>query len=223
MKMKNIKLLVLVMVTFLMIKCDYEVTDFGLNGAIKGTIKDDSGTPVYADASSNNLIVKLLGEGDAQALEIRVNGEGEYQNTKVFPKKYEVWMEGPIVESTPVTIDFSNESEIMQDFIVSPFISPKISGGSGSGSSISVNYSIVPNAGNSIKKMEVYCSTVPYPTAAIGSRTNVYFTKTVALSIASGSISIDGLETGTHYYIRIGAQADGASVMNYSNQMEVDL
>lgn len=71
--------------------------------------------------------------------------------------------------------------------------------------------------------MEIYCSTVQYPTAATGSRTNIYFTKTVALPQLSGSINIDGLETGVIYYIRIGALADGSALMNYSNQIEVTL
>ncbi|KJF45318.1 hypothetical protein LH29_08040 [Draconibacterium sediminis] len=223
MKMKYIKLFVLIVVSSAMIKCEYQDTDFGFDGSIKGMVKDNSGTPVYGDMSSNNLVVKLLGENDEQALEIRVNGDGTYQNLKMFPKKHEVWLEGPIVNSAHTTVDFSVDPEQVLDFTVTPLVSPKLNSASGSGTSISVSYDILPNDGNTIKKMEVYCSTVKYPTAAIGSRTNVYFTKKVTLTESSGSVVVDGLETGVHYYIRLGAQADGASSMNYSNQIEVDL
>ncbi|WP_198152369.1 DUF3823 domain-containing protein [Draconibacterium sediminis] len=221
--MKYIKLFVLIVVSSAMIKCEYQDTDFGFDGSIKGMVKDNSGTPVYGDMSSNNLVVKLLGENDEQALEIRVNGDGTYQNLKMFPKKHEVWLEGPIVNSAHTTVDFSVDPEQVLDFTVTPLVSPKLNSASGSGTSISVSYDILPNDGNTIKKMEVYCSTVKYPTAAIGSRTNVYFTKKVTLTESSGSVVVDGLETGVHYYIRLGAQADGASSMNYSNQIEVDL
>ena len=221
--MKYIKLFVLIVVSSAMIKCEYQDTDFGFDGSIKGMVKDNSGTPVYGDMSSNNLVVKLLGENDEQALEIRVNGDGTYQNLKMFPKKHEVWLEGPIVNSAHTTVDFSVDPEQVLDFTVTPLVSPKLNSASGSGTSISVSYDILPNDGNTIKKMEVYCSTVKYPTAAIGSRTNVYFTKKVTLTESSGSVVVDGLETGVHYYIRLGAQADGASSMNYSNQIEVYL
>jgi hypothetical protein len=141
----------------------------------------------------------------------------------MFPKKHEVWLEGPIASSTPVTVDFGVEPNQTVDFTVTPLISPKLNSATGSGTSITVNYDISPNDGNTVKRMEVYCSTVKYPTAAIGSRANVYFTKTVTLPDLSGTIEVDGLEAGVEYYVRIGAQADGASSMNYSNQIDVAL
>ncbi len=66
-------------------------------------------------------------------------------------------------------------------------------------------------------------STVKYPTEATGSRTNIYFTKTVTLTELSGDVAIEGLEPGVTYYIRIGAKAEGASLMNYSNQIEITI
>lgn len=223
MKIINIKLIILVVVAFSLIKCDYQVTDFGFDGAIKGMVKDNGGAPLYGDMNSNNLVVKLLGDGDEQAIEIRVGGDGTYQNTKMFPKKHEVWLEGPIVSSTPVSVDFSANPNQTLDFTVTPLLSPVLNSASGSGTSISINYVVSPNNGNSIKKMEAYCSTVKYPTAAIGSRTNIYFTKKVTLSNSSGLVVIDGLESGVKYFVRIGAQASSAATMNYSNQIEVAL
>ena len=221
--MKNLKLALLIAVSLVLMKCEYQVTDFGFNSSIQGVVKDKTGTPVYGDLSSNNLVVKLLGEGDAQAMEIRVKGDGTFQNTKIFPKVHDVWIEGPIEQVSPVQIDFSSETQKSFDFTVTPLISPKIINGSVTGSNITVNYEISPNNGNSVKKMEIYCSTVKFPTAATGSRTNIYFTKKVSLTQLSGSVAIDGLETGTKFYIRIGAQAGSAAVMNYSNQIEIDL
>ena len=152
-----------------------------------------------------------------------MNGEGRYQNTKLFPKKHEVWLEGPIVSSEKVTIDFGANPDQVLDFTVTPLISAKLNSATGSGTSLTIDYSLIANEGNTIKKKEVYCSTVKFPTAATGSRTNVYFTKTVALTNNTGTLKIDGLTTGVKYYIRIGAQAGSSAVMNYSNQIEVNL
>lgn len=220
---KYFKISVFLFAAIVFVACEFEETEFGFDGSIKGMVTDNSGTPVYADINSNTLVVKLLGEGDEQAIEIRVAGDGSYQNTKMFPKKHEVWLEGPVVESTPVTVDFGIQAEQVLDFSVTPLVSPVISNGSGNGTSITVNYSISLNSGNTVSKMEVYASTVKYPTKAIGSRDKVYSTKTVTLSELSGTAVIEGLESGVHYYVRIGAQADGAATMNYSNQLEVEL
>jgi len=213
----------LVIASFMLIKCEVEVTDFGYNGAIKGMIKDNAGTPLYGDISSNNLLIKLLGDGDSQAIEIRVNGDGTYQNTKMFPKMHDVWLEGPIVSSEHVSVDFNANPDQTLDFTVTPLISPKLNSASGSGTSINIDYTLTSNSGNTIKKKEVYCSTVKFPTAATGSRTNVYFTKTTALPSNSGTLKIDGLTAGVKYYIRIGAQDNSSALMNYSNQIEVSL
>jgi len=221
--MKYIKLLILVVASFTMIKCETQVTDFGYDGAIKGMVKDNAGTPLYADINSNTMVVKLLGEGDSQAIEIRVNGEGTYQNTKLFPKKHDVWIEGPIVPGEHVTVDFSSNQDQTLDFTVKPLISPKLNTATGSGTSINIDYALTSNSGNTVKKKEVYCSTVKFPTAATGSRTNVYFTKTVALPANAGTLKIDGLTAGVKYYIRIGAQDNSSALLNYSNQIEVSL
>jgi hypothetical protein len=221
--MKNIKFALLFITTLLLMKCEFVETDFGYNGALKGTVKDNSGTPIYADINSNTLVVKLLGENDKQAIEIRVNGDGNYQNLKLFPKKHEVWLEGPIMSIEKVIVDFTSNPDQILDFKVTPLISPKLNSATGSGTSINIDYALTSNSGNTIKKKEVYCSTVKFPTAATGSRTNVYFTKTVTLPSNSGTLKIDGLTAGVKYYIRIGAQDNNAAVMNYSNQIEVSL
>ena len=220
---KYMKLVILVLISFTLIQCEFEVSEFGFDGSIKGTVMDNNGNPVYADINSNTLIVKLLGEGDEQAIEIRVAGDGTYQNTKMFPKSHEVWVEGPIVSSTPVTVDFSADASQEIDFTVTPLISPVLNNASGSGTTITVDYAITPNGVNTVEKMEVYVSTVKFPTAAIGSRDNVYSTATVELTELSGSIDVSELVAGTYYFLRIGAQADGAASMNYSNQIEVGL
>ncbi|CAM3428940.1 hypothetical protein [Zobellia roscoffensis] len=218
MKTTNIKLILLTFIATVTFSCEDEVTDFGFNGTISGMISDNDGTALFGDLNSNNLVVYLLGEGDEQPTQIRVDGEGAYQNLKMYPKAHKVWLEGPIVASDTVSVDFSTQEMIEKSFTVVPLITPKISSANTAGQTISVEYVISPNQGNSVSKMEIYCSTVKHPTAATGSRTNVYFTKTVELSELSGNVVIDGLESGVEYYLRIGAQAQGASVMNYSNQ-----
>ncbi|WP_289037677.1 hypothetical protein [uncultured Zobellia sp.] len=223
MKTTNIKLILLTCMATIIFSCEDEVTDFGFNGAITGMVSDNDGTALFGDLNSNNLVVYLLGEGDEQPTQIRVNGEGSYQNSKMYPKAHKVWLEGPIVASDTVSVDFSSQEIVEKSFTVTPLISPKISLATAQGQAISVDYDILSNQGNTITKMEIYCSTVKYPTAATGSRTNIYFTKTVELEQLSGTVLIDGLESGEEYYLRIGAQAETASVMNYSNQMTVTI
>lgn len=221
---RNSKLFILVLLSVTMLKCSYEVTEFGFTGSIKGILKDENGTLLYSDLNSNNIVVKLLGDGDKQTIDIRVEGDGTYQNTKMYPKFHKIWVEGPIVMTDTLAVDFSTESNQVKDFTVTPFISPKVINGTVSGTTISVEYSVIANAGNTINKKEIYCSTVPYPTAAMGSRTNVYFTKTVALpSDLSGKVTISDplIVSGTKYYIRIGALANVGVLMNYSNQIEI--
>jgi len=204
-----------------MIKCSYQDTEFGFDGSIKGQISDNSGTPLYGDINSNTLVVKLLGKGDKQAIEIRVNGDGQYQNLKMYPKMHKVWLEGPIVKSDTMVVDFATTASQTADFKVIPLLAPKVVSGKAVGTTINVDYSVVSNAGSTAKKMEIYCSTVKFPTASTGTLANVYFTKTTAITALTGSAAISGLTAGTKYFIRIGAQASTSSVMNYSNQIEV--
>lgn len=221
MKTYMIKIVTLVFISVMFIRCEREITEFGFDSTIKGTVKDNNGTSLYGDLSANNLVVFVLGEGDEQPIQIRVDGEGTYQNLKMFPKKHKVWLEGPIVKSDTFSVDFNLQPDVVQNFVVTPLISPEVISGSANGTSINVQYDILANNGNTIKKKEIYCSTVKYPTAATGSRTNVYFTKTVSLPALSGSITIDGLESGVEYHLRIGVQANASAVMNYSNQIVV--
>ena len=218
--MKN-RVIIIMFLMSVLTACEYEITDFGFEGAVSGTVKDATGTPVYADLTTNTLVVKLLGEGDKLPAEIRVNGEGKYQNLKMFPKKHKVWLEGPIVKSDTFSVDFAKDKEVVQDFTVAPLVISKITGGSATGTTIKVDYVITPASGITVKKMEIYCSTVPYPTTSTGSLTNIYFTSKTNLTALSGSVTISGLAAATKYYIRIGTQGGTSAVYNFSNQITV--
>lgn len=203
--------------------CEYQETDFGLNGSINGTIKDDQGNLVYGDVLTNNIVVKLLGEGDNQTIDVRVKGDGTFQNAKIFPKNHKIWVSGPVIFTDTIYNDFSDVINLTKDFVVTPFVSPVINVVTVEGTTLNVVYSITANAGKTVSKSEVYCSTARYPTSAIGSQTGFYWTKTVALSGLAGNVNITGLTSGERYYIRIGSQAKGTSQMNYSNQVVVTI
>jgi hypothetical protein len=202
--------------------CERGVTEFGFDAAISGTIKDQTGNVVPGTTTGNTLSVQVLGATDKVATVIRIKGDGTYQNTKLFPSQYRIWITGPatLVGDT-VRADLSVDHVLMKDLIVVPFISikPPVAGSTTS-SSVIVNYEMTANSGKTVATREVYCSTVPYPDASIGSGPS-YDTKKVTLTTNNGSATITGLAEKTRYYIRIGAQATGASGMNYSDQVSV--
>jgi len=219
----NLKLFVLlVFLMATMLNCEYQKTDFGYDGTIKGVVKDSEGNPVYGDILVNDIVVNLLGEGDQQAIQVRVDGAGEFMNTKIFPKQYQIYITGPVVPIDPITNDFSTTTELVKDFVVTPFITPKAIKATVTGTSVAVEYAIVANAGKTITKSEIYCSTAKYPTASIGNYGKTYVTKTAGLGTAvSGTATITGLETGKRYYIRVGSLASGSTLFNYSNQIMI--
>ncbi len=222
----NIKVCTLFMAALLiMVGCETkDILEFGNDGAFAGTLKDPDGQVVPGTSTSGNLMIRALGQGDQVTTDIRVLGDGSYQNTRLFPKPYKVWVEGPVtMVSDTLFVDFSKERQAIRDIVVRPFISiekPEVVG-SPTSSSIELNYSLAPNDGKTVSKSEVYCSTVPYPTASIGSGP-YYNTVTVNLGTSTnGSVTVEGLEPQTKYFIRIGSQASGASGPNYSEQIVV--
>ena len=220
---KNSMLFLLAILVITTSRCSYIETEFGFEGSISGIIKDNNNIPLYGDINSNNLIVRLLGENDKETIDIRVNGDGTFQNIKMYPKLHKAWVEGPIVFSDTVLIDFGENLDQVHDFTITPLTLPKILNGTANGTSVTVGYSISPAGANTVSKKEIYCSTVKFPTASIGSMTNVYTTKTVTLAALSGNTQITGLVSGTKYYLRIGAQASASKIMNYSNQIEITI
>jgi hypothetical protein len=204
--------------------CEVEdITDFGFDSAISGTVKDQEGNIVAGHITSNNLVVQALGEGDEVTTDMRVKGDGTYQNTKLYPKKYKIWISGPVTLATDtLVIDFSQEKVVMKDLIVIPFvtINQPVVVGSPTLSTVDINYDMIGNEGKVVSARELYCSTNPYPDASTGSG-SFYETKTVALAADEGSVSVTDLAPKTKYYIRIGAKASGASGFNYSEQIVV--
>lgn len=203
---------------------DHNITDFGFDGSFSGTLKDESGNIVPGNISSGALVVRALGEGDAVSTDMRVKGDGTYQNTRLYPKVYKIWVIGPVTLVTDtVIVDFAKQKHVNQDLLVSPFISidkPALVG-SPSSTSVDVSYQMVPSDGKVVSKRELYCSTNPFPDASTGSGA-FYATKKVTLNANSGTASIAELAPQTKYYLRVGAQATGASGFNYSEQIEIE-
>ena len=203
---------------------DHNVTEFGFDGSFAGTLKDETGNIVPGDITSGALVVKALGEGDAVSTDMRVKGDGTYQNTKLYPKKYKVWVTGPITLVTDTLIvDFAKQKHVNQDLVVSPFITigkPSVAGNP-SATSADVTFQMTPGDGKGVSKRELYCSTNPFPNASTGSGA-FYDTKKVTLNANSGTATIADLAPHTKYYIRVGAQATGANGYNYSEQIEIE-
>ena len=211
------------MLILLITNCEQVITDYGNDCALSGFVKDQSGNIVPGDITSTNLSVKALGEGDVVTTDMRVKGDGFFQNTKLFPKKYRIWVTGPVtlVDDT-LRVDFSVDKVLVRDFVVTPFLTlkkPTIVG-SPAATTVDVSYEITANSGKTVSKRQLYCSTKQNPNASTGSGA-FYSTKTVTLTTNSGNASVTGLTSKTKYYIRIGAQATGATGFNYSEQIEI--
>ena len=189
------------------ISCDKTVTEFGFDGSISGTVKDASGKIVPGDITSNNLVVKALGKGDKVSIDMRVKGDGTFQNTKLNPVITKVWISGPVFPLDTVFLNLADKNIVNQDFVVVPFltITPPVIAGSPNATSVSINYTITGNNGKTASKRQIFTSTVPYPTSTIGSGP-YYNTITTNLSEDSGNATVNGLTSGTKYYLRVGAQ-----------------
>ncbi|MEX2232910.1 MAG: hypothetical protein WD824_12165 [Cyclobacteriaceae bacterium] len=221
----KIKVLILCLIMFIGVtSCDDEtIVDFGFDGAISGTVKDQNDNVVAGSITNTNLVVKALGEGDQVSTDMRVKGDGTYQHTKLYPKEYKIWIAGPVSMTTDtLLIDFSKEKVVQNDLIVVPFISisQPVVAGSPTASTVDISYDLTPNDGKVVSKRELYCSTNPFPDASTGSGP-FYHSKNVSLGTNAGNASVTGLTSNTKYYIRIGAQATGASGFNYSEQIVI--
>ena len=143
--------------------CNEDVTDFGFDGAISGTLKDQAGNMVAGDITANVIVIKALGEGDAVAMDIRVKGDGTYQNTKLFPKPTKFWVTGPVtMTQDTLRVDLSKNNIVQHDFIVVPFLTvkPPVVSGTPTSSTISVNYEIVPTTGYSPNLRQVFAAPI---------------------------------------------------------------
>lgn len=210
-------------IIILLTGCSKDVTEFGFNGAISGIVKDQAGKLVAGDITSTNLSIKALGEGDKITIDMRVKGDGTFQNNKQYPKKFKIWVSGPVtMAEDTLRVDFSSTGVIKHDFVVIPFLTIKspLVVGTPATSSVTVSFEIVPNGGKVTNLRQLYCSTIPYPNATTGSGP-YYDTKTVSMSTDSGNAVVTGLAPKTKYYIRVGARATGATGLNYSDQIVI--
>jgi hypothetical protein len=195
--------------------------DYGNICTISGTLKDASGNIVAGDVTTTNLMVRVLATGELVTTDLRVLGNGTFQNTKLYQKKYKVWVAGPVtMVGDTLRPDLSVTSTFKQDIVVIPFITVAVPAVAvqPTTTTVSISYALTANSGKTISKRQLYISTNPYPNASTGNAYN-YTTQTVTLTTDSGTAAITGLVTGTTYYVRIGAQATGAAGFNYSDQI----
>lgn len=214
---------VIMSLLILMTGCNQDITDFGFDGSFSGTLKDGSGNMVAGDITNNNLVVKLLGEGDKVTIDLRVKGDGTYQNTKIFPKKSKIWVTGPVTMTTDtLRVDFASNNVINHDFVVVPFITVKTPSvvGAPTASSITLSYEMVPNSGKVPDLRQVFVSTNPYPNATTGSGP-FFHTVVATMTTDTGNVTVSGLTSKTKYHIRVAARAKGATALNFSDQIIV--
>lgn len=205
--------------------CGDRITDFGFDGKLSGTVTDPSGNIISGDVATRNVIVFAHGERDDVPMEIRVKGDGTYANDHLYPQRYRVWVEGPVVSSAtadnPVSVDLTG-APVKEDFTVTPFLSvatPQVA--ATAPTAISVSYQIQENEGKVAEERRVYVSTVSWPGSATGSGVS-WKTVTRSLESNAGSVTVDGLTAGKKYYVRTAARAAGAGQWNISDQVIVN-
>ncbi len=148
--------------------CDKQAHEFGFDGAISGKIVDQAGNIVAGDITSTALSVKALGQGDIVTIDMRVKGDGTFQNTKMFPKMHKIYVTGPV---TPVDdtlrIIFSTAKTATHDFVSVPFITidkPALVGNP----DVTFSYTMTPNGGKTVAKrgsvhQHKSCTPIPAP------------------------------------------------------------
>ena len=197
--------------------------DYGNICTIAGTLRDASGNIVAGDVTTTNLMVRVLATGESVTTDLRVLGDGTFQNTKLYQKKYRVWVAGPVtMVGDTLRPDLSVTGTFKQDIVVVPFItvSKPVVAVAATATTVSITFTVTPNGTKTVSKRQLYCSTNPYPNATTGSGA-FYTTQVVTMTANSGTVAITGLVTNTKYYIRIGAQATGAAGFNYSEMLEI--
>src|SRR5665647_2428806 len=139
------------------------VSDFGFDGDFSGKVVDQSGKVVPWDITSANMTVKALGKGDIVTIDMRVKGDGTFQNTKLFPKSYRIWISEPLtMTEDTVRVDLSSDKVIVKNFVVTPFITvdqPAVVG-SPTATTIDVSYIMTANSGKVVSKRELYLSLI---------------------------------------------------------------
>src|SRR5690606_20429584 len=137
--------------------------------------------------------VEALGELDLATMVIRIKPDGTYANSKLYPQVYEVQLVGPFYESPvgPITADLTGGKTVVEDFQVTPFLTLAVPSVAGSPTSteVTVDYGIVANGERAPEIMEIYCSTVAWPTRTTGTGMG-YHTKTVSVDEARGTATI---------------------------------
>lgn len=215
----------LVFATVMFTSCEIS-PDPGFDGAFSGVVMDTLNNPVYSDVTSNVLLINALGENDKTESAIRVKGDGTFANLKLYPKRYKIWVKGPVFIKDPadtISVDFTGGKSMVQNFTVVPFITTNITlMEQPIDSLVKISYEIKGNRGKVPNTRELYCSTAPFPTKNTGTAMT-YKTVTVKISNNIGQATITGLSWGTKYFVRIGANTgtSNSDPMNYSNQIIV--
>jgi hypothetical protein len=217
-------------VALLIAGCDDSITDFGFSGNISGTIRDAAGNPVPGNSATTDFRVFVLGEGETQPLEIRVRGDGTYQNTHLYPQVYRTWIQGPAVteatQSNPIQVDLTG-APVTRDFTVTPFLTiarPTV--GQPSGTSVQVTYSITPTAAGGVQtgaNRVIWASTATWPGPTTGNVADRTHTVTTNLPSNAGTVTVSNLRSGRTYYLRVGARAVGTTMWSYSDQVSVTI
>lgn len=208
--------------------CDESITDFGFTGGISGTITDQAGAIVSGDVATAHFRVFALGELDDEPMEIRVNGDGTYANEHLYPQRYQLWIDGPVLSSatqdTPETVDATGAA-VTQDFSVTPFLTiPAPTADEPTSGQVSISYSIAETDGHVVAERSAFVSTASWPGLETGSVGNVTHTIIADLPATSGTVTVTGLEEGRdRYYVRIGARAEATDQWNMSEQVVVDM
>ena len=218
-KYKIIYLSVLLAAIFLLSNCDRTV-EVTFKGELRGKVVDQNGNIVSGDVTTDDILVLALGEKDTEAMRIRVLGDGTYTNTHLYEQSYVVNVIGAVISSEEFTADL-NQGPVERNITVTPFLTipPPELVGIPSANEVTVSYNITGNEGYEPEERIIYVSTVMYPSQSTGSGAN-WHTRRKTVEQDQGTVTIDGLESGTRYFVRVTARAEAITRWNLSDQIE---
>lgn len=204
------------------------------DGGIYGTIIDITTDEGIQSEAPNGFNIKMFEKGGMMNTPITFSGksDGSFENALVFQNEYKVLpVEGPFFNIADTTVIYvGSHTEV--NFEVIPFLTITGVTVTPEAGKVVVRYGISrPQAGGKINFRKTFVSKIPTVNNSYNNfvkSTSTASTPDATLLSTTFTDEITGLTSGTKYWVRVGAVADGNGFnslkrYNYSKVFEVTI